>query len=246
MHRFFVEESQILGDEIIITGTDVNHIKNVLRMKVDEDIMVSSEGTKEYTCRLQSFGDDEIITTIEHMVEADRELPSKIYLFQGLPKSDKMELIIQKAVELGVFAIIPVAMKHCVVKLDSKKEATKLKRWQSIATSAAKQSKRMIIPDVMSVKSFEEAIALSKKLDVCLMPYEKALDINETKAILNKIQAGQSIGVFIGPEGGFAQEEVELAKHQAVQTITLGKRILRTETAGITTLSILMYLMEEA
>ena len=246
MHRFFVEESQISENEIIITGLDVNHIKNVLRMKIDDKIMISSGKTKEYTCRIEEFSDDEVVTMIEEVAEVEVELKSKIYLFQGLPKSDKMELIIQKAVELGAFEIIPVTMKHCVVKLDSKKEATKLKRWQSIATSAAKQAKRMIIPKVTAVISFEQAVIQSKELDICIMPYEKAMDINDTKEFLKKIKAGQSIGVFIGAEGGFAKEEVALAEQNDVKTITLGKRILRTETAGLTTLSILMFLMEES
>jgi len=244
MHRFFVEEDNIKDNEIIITGADVNHIKNVLRMKLDEEIVVSCGALTEYTCRITAFDSDGVIATIDKIKEVDIELKSPIYLFQGLPKSDKMELVIQKSVELGVFEIIPVAMKNCVVKLDSKKEASKLKRWQSIATSAAKQAKRMVIPNVAAVKSFAEAIAQAQALDICIMPYEKALNMNETKAFLNGIKVGQSIGVFIGPEGGFAEEEVMLARTVGVQTITLGKRILRTETAGITMLSILMYLME--
>ena len=246
MHRFFVEENQIYENEIRIIGTDVNHIKNVLRMKVNEEIVVSCGEVKEYTCHIKAFDGDEVVARIEKVEEVEMELKSKIYLFQGLPKSDKMEMIVQKAVELGVFAIIPVAMKHCVVKLDGKKEAAKIKRWQGIATSAAKQAKRMIIPKVEQVKTFAEAMALSQELEICIMPYEKALDIKDTKSFLSTIKPGQSIGVFIGPEGGFAEEEVALAQQNEIKTITLGKRILRTETAGITTLSILMFLMEEA
>lgn len=246
MHRFFVQENQILENEIVIEGADVNHIKNVLRMKVNDGIMVSCGAIKEYICRIKTFDDNVIIATVDDVKEVDVELKSKIYLFQGLPKSDKMELIIQKAVELGVFEIVPVAMKHCVVKLDSKKEAAKLARWQGISESAAKQAKRMIIPEVTGVKSFAEAVAMAQELDIRIMPYEKALNIDETKAFLNKIKPGESIGVFIGPEGGFAEEEVELARQNAIHTITLGKRILRTETAGITMLSILMYQVEDA
>ena len=245
MHRFFVEESNIKENEIIIIGTDVNHIKNVLRMKAGEELVLSCGATKEYTCRIKAIADDEVITTIEKVAEVDMELKSKIYLFQGLPKSDKMELIIQKAVELGVFEIIPVAMKNCVVKLDAKKAKNKVMRWQSIATSAAKQSKRMIIPRVAKVHSFEEALIIAKQLDINIMPYEKAVDMSETKAFLASIKSGQSIGVFIGPEGGFDLSEVDKAVLNQVETITLGKRILRTETAGLTMLSILMFLMEE-
>ena len=246
MHRFFVDESQVSKDEIYILGTDVNHIKNVLRMKIDEEIVISCGEKLEYTCRIKDITDSEVVATIEYIQEAGVELKSKIYLFQGLPKSDKMELIIQKAVELGVYQIIPVAMKRSVVKLDSKKEATKLKRWQGSSESAAKQAKRMIIPEVTKVQSFARALAHAAKLDIRLMPYERAENIADTKSFLNTIKPGQSIGIFIGPEGGFAEEEVESAMANEVKTITLGKRILRTETAGITMLSILMFLMEEA
>ena len=172
------------------------------------------------------------------------ELPSKVYLFQGLPKNDKMELIIQKAVELGVYAVVPVATKRAVVKLDDKKEAKKLVRWQSISESAAKQAKRLIIPEVMPVMSFKEAVAFSQTMDVRLIPYELAENMAYTRQVLSQIKPGQSIGIFIGPEGGFAEEEVELALNSGMETITLGKRILRTETAGMTVLSILMYLLE--
>ena len=246
MYRFFVDKNQISENEIVITGADVNHIKNVLRMKVDEEMVLSDGENFEYRCLIKELGETEVLAEIIYAQETGIELKSQIYLFQGLPKSDKMELIIQKAVELGVFQIIPVAMKRSVVKLDSKKEANKLKRWQSIAESAAKQAKRMIIPEVSRIKTFDEAVAMARDLDICLMPYEKAKDINATKAFLETIEVGQSIGVFIGPEGGFAEEEVSAAMINEVKTITLGKRILRTETAGITMLSILMFLMEEA
>ena len=246
MYRFFVDKNQILENEIIITGADVNHIKNVLRMKLSEEMILSDGENCEYRCLIKGFSETEVLTEIMYKQEPGIELKSQIYLFQGLPKSDKMELIIQKAVELGVFQIVPVAMKRSVVKLDSKKEANKLKRWRTIAESAAKQAKRMIIPEVSGIKTFDEAVTMASSLDICLMPYEKAEDIKDTKAFLSTIEAGKSIGVFIGPEGGFAAEEVSAATDNAVKAITLGKRILRTETAGITMLSILMFLMEEA
>ena len=245
MHRFFVEANQIAEDEIIIIGTDVNHIKNVLRMVVGDKLMVSGQDDKEYTCYIKDFAGDEVVLSVVNVEEVDVELKSKIYLFQGLPKGDKMELIVQKAVELGTFEIIPVAMKNCVVKLDAKKTESKVKRWQGIATSAAKQAKRMIIPKVTAPMSFAEAIAYAKALDVKLMPYEKAVDMKVTTTFLNEIESGQSIGVFIGPEGGFDQTEVMIAEQNDIKPITLGKRILRTETAGITTLSILMFLISQ-
>ena len=246
MHRFFANEGQISKNQICITGLDVNHIKNVLRMKIGDEIVVGGSDNLEYTCVIKEIADEEIIVEIKHIKETNAELPSRIYLFQGLPKGDKMELIIQKCVELGAFEIVPVAMKHCVVKLDKKRATAKVKRWQTIAESAAKQAGRTIIPQILEVKNFAEAVEYAKELDVCIMPYERAVDIKDTRKFLNKIKAGQSIGIFIGPEGGFADEEVAVASAANFKTVTLGKRILRTETAGITTLSILMFLMEEA
>ena len=177
--------------------------------------------------------------------EAGYELSSKIYLFQGLPKSDKMEWIIQKAVELGVHQVIPVATKRAVVRLEGKKEVNKQRRWQAISESAAKQSKRMYVPEVSHVMSFKEALAYANNLDVILLPYERAKGMQETKAIINSIKPGQSIGIFIGPEGGFDEKEVEQSMDEGAKAITLGKRILRTETAGLTVLSVLMFALEE-
>lgn len=245
MYRFFVEESQIDGNRVHIIGTDVNHIKNVLRMKVGEEMCISTGTDKEYRCAVLEFLENEILAEVRFVQENNLELPSKIYLFQGLPKNDKMELIVQKAVELGVHEIIPVAMKRCVVKLDAKKEASKLKRWNAISESAAKQAKRMIIPEVKPVHSFKEAIAYAKSCDQVLMPYELAEGMKETKEIIGNIQPGQSVAVLIGPEGGFSEEEAAEAKAAGASLITLGKRILRTETAGMTTLSILMFMLEE-
>ena len=246
MYRFFVEPSQINENQIFIKGSDVNHIKNVLRMKLKEEILISSGEDKEYTCYIEEMGEEEIIAHIMYVQEAGYELSSKIYLFQGLPKSDKMELIIQKAVELGVHQVIPVASKRAVVKLDKKKEEKKIARWQAISESAAKQSKRMYVPEIAGVMSFKQAVDNAKDLDIVLFPYELAEGMKKTKEIIGKINPGQSIGIFIGPEGGFEESEVELAKETAdAQVITLGKRILRTETAGLTVLSILMYTLEE-
>ena len=246
MHRFFVERDQIEEKQIHVIGSDVNHIRNVLRMKPQEEIVISDGRNQEYTCYIESISQDEVLTHIMYSQEVGLDLKSHIYLFQGLPKSDKMELITQKTVELGAYEIIPVAMKRSVTKLDAKKEAAKIKRWQLISESAAKQSKRMRIPEIKGVMSFSDAIAYAQGLDICLMPYELAKDMKETKEILAGIVPGQSVGIFIGPEGGFAEEEVAEALANEVRTITLGRRILRTETAGLTTLSILMYLMEDA
>ena len=246
MYRFFVEPEQVGEKEITITGSDVNHIKNVLRMKPEETILISSGESLEYTCYIRELKEEEIIAHIMYVQESGYELLSRLYLFQGLPKSDKMELIIQKAVELGVHEIIPVASKRAVVKLDEKKEEKKRTRWQAISESAAKQSKRMYVPEVRKVMSFSQAVEYAGQLDVVLVPYELAKGMGETREIIGKIKKGQSVGIFIGPEGGFEEAEVELAVEKAnAKAITLGKRILRTETAGLTVLSILMFTLEE-
>ncbi len=246
MYRFFVEPSQIGEKEIRICGSDVNHIKNVLRMKQGEEILISGGENLEYTCYIQEMQEEEVTAHIMYVQEAGYELPSRIFLFQGLPKGDKMELIIQKAVELGIHQIVPVASRRSVVKLDKKKQEKKIVRWQAIAESAAKQSKRMYVPQVAGVMSFGEAVQYAGKLDVVLMPYELAKGMKETKEIIRGIQKGQSVGIFIGPEGGFEEEEVRQAVSLAgARPITLGKRILRTETAGLTVLSILMFELEE-
>lgn len=246
MQRFFADPHQIEEENhcIRITGSDVNHIKNVLRMKVGEDIWVSDGQNREYHCQIEEMG-DEVLLHILYAQEPDYELPNRIYLFQGLPKADKMELIIQKAVELGAYAVIPVETKRCVVKLDAKKADKKVQRWQQISESAAKQSKRMLIPEVHKVMTFKEALELAAELDVCLIPYELAKGMSETKEILNSITPGQSIGIFIGPEGGFEETEVEAAMNCGAHSVTLGHRILRTETAGLAILSVLMFQLEK-
>ena len=246
MQRFFVEPHQIdeAAHQIHILGSDVNHISNVLRMKQGEELWISDGGKKEYRCTIEEFSPDEVLLHIIYAQEPDYELPSRIYLFQGLPKADKMELIIQKAVELGAYEIIPVETKRCVVKLDGKKAAKKVERWQQIAESAAKQSKRMLIPNVHQVLSFKEALKYAESMDIRLIPYELAKGMQETKEILAAIEQGQSIGIFIGPEGGFEEKEVEAAISEGAKPITLGKRILRTETAGLAILSVLMFQLE--
>lgn len=245
MHRFFVESSQIEERVIHITGSDVNHIKNVLRMKEKDELLISDGEKMEYTCYIEAMSQEEILAHIIYAEESDLELPCKVYLFQGLPKNDKMELIVQKAVELGVWEVIPMATSRAVVKLDAKKAAKKVTRWQQIAESAAKQSKRMRIPQVHNVLTFREALTYAGGCQVKLIPYELAKGMSETRKIIDSIQAGEAIAVFIGPEGGFSEEEIAAAMEAGIKPITLGKRILRTETAGMTVLSILMYHLEE-
>lgn len=248
MYQFFVEENQLAKDRICILGNDVNHIKNVLRMKPGTRVRVSvksqmDEG-RSYFGTIDTITDAEVWVNIEEEDIAGTELFNKIYLFQGLPKGDKMELIIQKAVELGVYEIIPVAMKNCVVKLDDKKASSKIKRWQAISESAAKQSKRTVIPEVAMPLSFKSALEKAKDLDVVLVPYENERGMEETRDIIQSINPGQSIGIFIGPEGGFALEEIAAVPEQ-FHKISLGRRILRTETAGLAALSMLVFCLDE-
>lgn len=245
MYQFFVEPSQIQGTRVVITGSDVNHIKNVLRMQPGEEIAVSNgEDGKEYRCGIEELYEDEIVCTLRFVKEDGVELPSKIYLFQGLPKADKMELIVQKAVELGIYEIIPVSTKRAVVKLDEKKAKTKIARWQTISEAAAKQSKRRIVPQIRTVMSFKEAVAYAKDMQIKLIPYELADGMEKTREIIGSLKPGEDIAIFIGPEGGFEENEIQTALDNGIEPITLGKRILRTETAGFTILSWIMYQLE--
>lgn len=247
MYHFFVEPCQInISDKrVIIIGNDVNHIRNVLRMKPGEELNVGDgESDREYRCAILSITEDSVVCELRFVKESRVELPANVYLFQGLPKADKMELIIQKAVELGVYQITPVATKRCVVKLDEKKAASKIARWQGISEAAAKQSKRGIIPEVTKVMSFQEAIRTVSDMDVRIIPYELALDMEKTREILGALQPGMRVAVFIGPEGGFDESEIAYALENHVEPITLGRRILRTETAGFTVLSWIGYLLE--
>ena len=202
--------------------------------------MVSCGGISSL-CRLDGFEGDSAVAEIIEENYQSTDLPIKIYLFQGLPKSDKMELIIQKSVELGVHAIIPTEMSRCVVKLDDKKKKSKTQRWQTIAESAAKQSKRSAVPEVYESLSYKEALDMAKDLDILMVPYECENGMQDTKTVLSQIKEGSSVGIIIGTEGGFEESEVEKAVAVGGRSISLGKRILRTETAGSTVLSMLIY-----
>lgn len=245
MYHFFVEPEQIQGKQIFIEGKDVNHIRNVLRMKIGEEIAVGNGlDDREFRCRIETFEEERIVCSLVFVRENDVELPVKVTLFQGLPKADKMELIIQKAVELGVYEIVPVAMKRCVVKLDAKKEASKIARWQGISEAAAKQSKRGVIPKVTGVLTMKEALARATSMEGKIIPYELAEGMESAKTFFENCKPGMEIAVFIGPEGGFDECEIEAAMEAGITPISLGKRILRTETAGFTVLAWLQYRLE--
>ena len=247
MYQFFIEENEIQSDGICIKNPqNVNHMRNVLRMRPGEKIRLCCQATgREYLCVIENLSHDEILARIEDIDGENRELPCRITLFQGLPKGDKMEWIIQKAVELGVYAIVPVTMKRCIMKLDEKKAAKKVGRWNLIAQSAAKQSKRNRIPEVSGVLSFRDALSMASDMEGILVPYEDAEGMSHTRKVLSDLKGKSSLAVFIGPEGGFEKAEIQALEEAGGKSVTLGHRILRTETAGMTTLSILMYLMEE-
>ena len=245
MPRFFTDPSNIDGSEIKITGSDVNHIKNVLRMRAGEEISVSDGAGKDYFGKIRSIDRDCVLIDIENSWDSYVELPAEITLFQGLPKADKMELIIQKAVELGACAIVPVITKRTIVRWDEKKQDKKLARWQGIAESAAKQSGRGIIPKVTAPVSFSAALEQARFMEAAVIPYEKAEGMEAAREKVRSMRGKKSIGVFIGPEGGFDTDEIEAAIKAGVCSITLGRRILRTETAGLTALSILMFELDE-
>ena len=248
MLHIFVDPAQMQGDVLHVTGKDVNHIKNVLRLKPGDEISVrTGQDEREYRYGIEAFTEEEVLCRLRFVKESDVELPVKVLLFQGLPKADKMDLIVQKAVELGAAEIIPVRMRRSVVKLDGVKSVKKTQRWQTIAEAAAKQSRRAVVPLVHEPMTMEEAVRFAcQNSDVRLLPYELQETDGSTGDLMESICAGRTgaVSIFIGPEGGFEPEEVELAREAGILPISLGKRILRTETAALVVLSWLIYLLE--
>lgn len=243
MYNFFVDESAREGDGYRIDGKDYNHICNVLRMRIGETFLVSCGGVSSL-CRLERIEAESVVAEIVEEDYRNTELPVRFYLFQGLPKGDKMELIIEKTVELGVAGIIPVEMRRCVMKLDEKKKKSRRERWQAIAESAAKQSKRNVIPEVFDVMSYKLAMAKAAEMDLFLVPYENERGMAAAREALHRIQPGMSVGILVGPEGGFEDAELELARTAGAAVISLGKRILRAETAAMTAVGLGMLHVE--
>ena len=243
MYNFFVDECARVGGSFRISGKDHNHICNVLRMQIGDTFLVSCAGTSSL-CRLKFIGDNALEAEIVEEDYRNTELPVRFYLFQGLPKGDKLELIIQKAVELGVAGVIPVEMSRCVMKLDDKKKKARKERWQSIAESAAKQSKRNVIPEVSDVMTYKQAMEKSAEMDLFLVPYENERGMAETREALSRMKPGMSVGILVGPEGGFEEKEIELARQAGAAVISLGKRILRAETAAVTAVGLGMLHVE--
>lgn len=245
MYHFFTDSSLINGNDIYIEGPDHNHIKNVLRLRAGEVVSVSDGMSEnEYRCHIENFEAERVHLRLDFIKTADVELPVRVTVFQGLPKADKMDTVIQKAVELGACEIVPVELSRCVIKLDEKKKRSRLERWNSISEAAAKQSKRAIIPKVLPVMSLKEALEYATDLDHRLIPYELSDRLSAAKQTFDSIKPSESIGIFIGPEGGFDEAEVAAAREAGFTDISLGKRILRTETAAMVVLSWLIYLFE--
>ena len=244
MSKFFVKPEQIKNDNIIIDGDDVNHILNVLRMKKDDEIQVCNQVTGEnYKARIVQYSKNEIECKIEEKIGKSTESNVHITLFQGIPKFEKMELIIQKNTEVGVNNIVPVIMERTVVKLDEKVASKKLDRWQKIAEIAAKQSMRDIIPSIIKTKEIDV-----DRYDVVLVAYENE-EHNMLKAELKKLESQNkqeyNIAIVIGPEGGISEKEIELLDEKNVKFVSLGKRILRTETAGLVMAGNILYELEK-
>lgn len=248
MYKFFIRENQIEENRVQIIGEDVNHIKNVLRLKNDDNIQVCNLDTKKtYITKIIEIQPNSIITEILEECTYTTESNISLHIFQGLPKQEKMEQIIQKATEIGVSDITPIKMERCVVKLDEKTASKKIERWQKIAEVAAKQSKRDKIPTIHSCINLKNLYEILKKYDIVIVAYEEEKQVN-IKQVLKDAKQNNSkeIALIIGPEGGIAKEEIEfLNTISNVKIVTLGKRILRTETAPLVLVSCIMYEFDE-
>ncbi|MCF0128312.1 MAG: 16S rRNA (uracil(1498)-N(3))-methyltransferase [Pseudobutyrivibrio sp.] len=241
MQQVFVE-SEAIENRFVISGDDAHHLLKAVRIKTGEEVRVSTPSLS-FICSVEAVENDSLTLVISKECSSS-ELKNKIYLFQAIPKGDRFEGIIEKCVELGVYEIIPVEMKNCIVKLDDKKKASRIKRYQTIADTAAKQSKRSILPQIKEVMTYKEALAYARKnCSKLLLPYECASGMESTITAIDSIKENDSIAVFIGPEGGFDPSEIEMAS--GFEIISLGRRILRTDTASICCLSMLMLKSEE-
>ena len=247
MYKFFVNENQIENNKIKIIGEDVNHIKNVLRLENEEEITIcSKETSKSYLCKIVDLNNELVMCDILEEITETTETNCYIHIFQGLPKSDKFEYIIEKCTEIGVKEITPVSMKRSIVKLDEKDKIKKLVRWQKIAEVAAKQSKRDSILQVNNIINFENVFEKVKDYDILLVAYEEEKE-NTLKSVLKRIKGKKDlkIAVIIGPEGGIDENEINFCIENNFKSITLGRRILRTETAPLVIASNIIYELED-
>lgn len=247
MQKFFVEENQIENDKINIIGEDVKHISSVLRMQKGEQILIGSKETLEtYLTEIEQIEKEKVVAKIIEKLDTQTESNVEIDLYQGLPKADKMELIIQKTTEIGISKVTPVDMVRCIVKLDEKDTKKKIERWKKVAEGAAKQSKRSKIPEIknkIKIKDLEDIIG---QYDAFIVAYEEENEVT-LKQELKKLkeQEKYKIGILVGPEGGITKEEIEKLTSYNAKVVTLGKRILRTETAPIVLTSNIIYELEK-
>lgn len=240
MHKFFVSNENITDGNISITGEDVGHISKVLRLRMFDEIKVSNGRGIEYICSIAEISKKEVICKIIETFENNTETPIEITLFQGIPKSQKMDLIIQKCVEIGVANFYPVITERVVVRIDDRDISGKIERWNRISEEAAKQSNRGIVPIIHNPISFKEAIDFMKDLDFCIIPYENEKNVGLKEVLKGKLKIKKA-GILIGPEGGFEADEVNTCFNNNILPVTLGPRILRTETAGFVAAAIIQY-----
>lgn len=242
MHRFFIDDNQIVDEQVYISGENYKHMTKSLRVKMGEKVELSNGKGIEYIATVQEIDKNQVLLEIVEKAINSSEMPVEITLYQGLPKGTKMDLIVQKTVELGVTSIVPVIMERTIVEMD-KKSNKKIERWQKISEEAAKQSKRGIIPIVKPAVKLKDIDKEFEKNDLNLIAYENEDDSN-LKRILETHNKVQKIGILIGPEGGISKKEAEYLRDLEAKSISLGKRILRTETAGMAALSMLVYHFE--
>ena len=244
MQKFFVKNNQIENNIINILEDDVNHIINVLRLKKEDEIQVCNQDTSEnYIVKITEYSKEKVFCEIIEKIESKVETNINITIYQGIPKADKMELIIQKTTEIGVKNIVPVAMERSIVKLNEKDAKKKIERWQKIAEVASKQSKRDIIPQIGNIIKISEMCDIIKEYDLFIVAYENEEQVS-LKTILKENKDVKKIGILVGPEGGIDNKEIEKLKQRGAILVSLGKRILRTETAPIVIASNIIYELE--
>ncbi len=242
MSTFYIVQSQIHENTITIQGEDVNHIKNVQRHKIGDILEICDNNENRYEAKISEFLSDNIVLDIKEKKNISNEPKIQISLFQGLPKSDKMDLIVQKAVEIGAKEIIPVIMDRTVVKIDKANTDKKVERWQKIAAEAAKQSYRQVIPIIQNIVNLENIVENLSKYDIVILPYECEKERTLKIVLKNLNKKINSVAIVIGPEGGFSEKDIKkLEVLPNVEKVSLGRRILRTETAGIVTMSMIIY-----
>ena len=245
MPKFFVDKSNIYDQEIIIQDNNVNHIKNVLRLGLEDEILINDRQGNDYKCIIKAISNQCITAHIKAKMPSQTEPHTQVILFQPLIKGEKMEWVLQKVVEIGVTKIITLSTDRCIVKIDTpKKMQSKVERWNKIAEAAAKQSGRGVVPQVEQPMTFKEAVSYIKENNLtAIIPYENEKETGIKSVIQSN--PNQVYGILIGPEGGFTEEEIEYAVAHGIQPVTLGQRILRSETASIVTLTNIMYEMGE-